>query len=123
MSKFYECEEPLEMTRKEFERINKFFKVDFDDESPEMETLINELDARPNANPVTFGWKFEDGSMIVIDINSSEHGYYDEVFIVDKNDGNDYLLESYSGSIDEIMMFFDGENNYICTIKIIEEDK
>lgn len=123
MAKIYECKEPIELTLKDFEKINKLFKIDFDKESPEMEALINELDARPNTNPATFWWKFEDGSIIVMDINSSEHGYYDEVFIVDKNDGNDYLLESCSGSIGETMIFFDGENNYICKIKIIKEDK
>lgn len=119
--KTYICKLPVELSRKDFDRINKLFKVDFDDESPEMEAFINELDARPNTNPCTFWWGFEDGSMVVMDINSSEHGYYDEVFIVDKNDGNDYLLESCSGSIDETMIFFDGENNYICKIKILED--
>ena len=40
--KTYICKQPVELSRKDFNKINKLFKVDFDDESPEMEALIND---------------------------------------------------------------------------------
>lgn len=122
MSKVYECKEPVELTRKDFERINKFFKVDFDDESPEMEALINELDARPNTNPFTFWWNFENGAVIQIDIESTDSCYIDSAFIIDPIDNNDYWIDGRSYSLDETMVFFDGEDNYICRIKIVDKN-
>ena len=60
--KTYICKQPVELSRKDFDRINDLFKVNFNDESPKMEALIDKLDARPDTNLCTFWWDFEDGS-------------------------------------------------------------
>ena len=77
--KTYICKQPVELSRKDFDKINKLFKVNFDDESPEMEALVDELDARRNTNPCTFWWNFEDGSFIVWDLYVGDENAYDDV--------------------------------------------
>lgn len=120
--KTFTCKQPVELDRKTFEKINKLFKVDFNDESPEMETLIDELDARPDTSYATFWWDFENGAVIQIDIESTDSCYIDSAVIIDPIDNNDYWIDGRSYSLDETMVFFDGEDNYICRIKIIDKN-
>ena len=66
------CKEPVEITRKEFDKINELMKVDFNDaDTPWMERLINTLDARPETIFASFEWEFEDGNRIIMDIESN----------------------------------------------------
>ena len=121
--KTYICKQPVELSRKDFDKINKLFKVDFDDESPEMEALINELDARPNTIYCTFWWEFENGNTIQMDIESDDVCYMDNAAIIDnKTDEDEWMERAFR--IDEEMVFpsFGGERTYICKIKI-KEDK
>lgn len=119
--KTYICKQPVELSRKDFDRIAKLFKVDFDDESPEMEALINGLDARPNTNPATFWWEFEDGSTIQLDIESDDMCYMDNAVLSSETNEfeDDYFFER-DYSFAEEMKYCDGENEYICKIKIID---
>lgn len=119
--KTYICKQPVELSRKDFDKINKLFKVDFDDESPEMEALINELDARPNTIYCSFWWEFEDGNTIRMDIESDDVCYIDNTDLF--NDDDSERLES-AFSIEEEMKFpsFDGDRLYICKIQIKEND-
>ena len=118
--KTYICKLPVELSRKDFDKINRLFKVDFDDESPEMEALINELDARPNILYATFWWEFEDGSTVQLDIESDDVCYMDYMGIIqdDKSDWMDWMFR-----IEEEMTAIssDGEREYICKIKILED--
>ena len=119
--KTYICKQPVELSRKDFNRINDLFKVNFNDESPEMEALINELDARPDTDYCTFWWDFEDGSVIQMDIISNENCYWDDTGIIGDEE-DEWFKPGYQ--IKEEMTFesFDGEREYICKIKI-KEDK
>lgn len=118
--KTYICKQPVELSRKDFDKINKLFEVNFNDESPEMEALINELDARPDTTYCTFWWKFEDGSVVQMDIISNENCYWDDVGVIKDREEEcfspGYLLE-------EEMTFesFDCGCKYVCKIKILED--
>ena len=119
--KTYICKQPVELSRKDFDKINKLFKVDFDDGSPEMEALINELDARPNTMYCSFWWEFEDGNVIQMDIESDDVCYMDNAELF--NDDYDKWFER-TFSIEEEMEFspFEGDCLYICKIKIKEDN-
>lgn len=119
MSKIYECKQPVELSKKDFERINKLFKVDFEEETPEMEALINEIDARPDTNPATFWWEFEDGATIAIDIQSNKSCYTD--IVIYSSNTEEYMLESDYQICEVMDMEINKELHYICRIKIIEE--
>lgn len=118
----------MEISRKDFERINRLMQVDFDDIdengdfTQEMEKLINELDARQDTMPYGFYFEFEDGSKIYIDICSGGHNYYDNCQWISSDCKSDYLFDC-SYSIEEEMEFYPAGNNniYICKF-IIKED-
>ena len=120
--KTYICKQPVELSRKDFDKINKLFKVDFDDESPEMEALINELDARPNTIYRTFWWEFEDGNTVRMDIESDDICYMDNIMLITEDDDDEMFERAFH--IDEEMELatWDGNRYYICKIKI-KEDK
>lgn len=117
MDKIYECKQPVELSQKDFERINKLFTINFDEESPEMGTLIDELDARPNTNPATFWWEFEDGSTIAMDIQSNKSFYIDNVIFSSKTE--ECILESDFQICEVMDMEVNKGCHYICRIKII----
>lgn len=118
--KTYICKLPVELSRKDFDRINKLFKVDFDDESPEMEALINELDARPNILYATFWWEFEDGSTVQLDIESDDVCYMDNMSII-QDDEDDWMERMFRIEEEMTAISFDKEREYICKIKILED--
>lgn len=123
MAKIYECKQPIELSRKDFERLNKIFEVNFDDETPEMESLINELDARRNTNPCTLWWQFEDGSYIIWDLYIGDENAYDDVRWYE-NEKSKYPItfDCGFGLWEEIKFDNVGknQNTYVCKIKIIE---
>ena len=119
--KTYICKEPVKMTREEFDRINGLFSINFEDSSPEMEALINKLDARPDTNYCTLWWDFEDGSTVQMDILSNENCYWDDTGIIGDEE-DDWVEPGYSIEEEMIIPSFDGEREYICKIKI-KEDK
>lgn len=124
--KTYICKQPVELSRKDFDKINKLFKVNFDDESPEMEALIDELDARPDTNPCTFWWNFEDGSFIVWDLYVGDENAYDDVRWYKNNKAHYPITFDCGFCLQEETIFEkvgDAQNTYICRIKIIEEDE
>lgn len=118
--KTYICKQAIELSRKDFDKINNLFRVNFNDESSKMKTLINKLDARPDTIYCTFWWDFEDGSVVRMDVLSNENCYWDEVGILQDGKGS-WLSPSYS--IEEEMTFrsFDEEREYVCKIKILED--
>lgn len=118
--KTYICKLAVELSRKDFDKINKLFKVDFDDESPEMEALINELNARPNTMYCTFWWDFEDGSVVQMDILSNEKRYLDDMGIL-RDDQDNWLSPCYSIEEEMTCLSFDEEREYVCKIKILED--
>lgn len=118
--KTYICKLPVELSRKDFDRINDLFRVDFNDESPEMEALIDKLDARPDTKPCTFWWDFEDGSTVRMDILSNENCYWVDTGIIgDEDDG--WVEPCYSIEEKTTIPSSDGESEYICKIKILED--
>ena len=113
----------MEISRKDFERINRLLgEVDFDDDNDEMQDIIDELDARRDTMPYGFCFEFEDESKIYIDICSGSHNYYDNCQWVSADCKRDYLFDC-SYSIDEEMEFYptDKGNVYLCKF-IIKED-
>ena len=118
--KTYICKQLVELSRKDFDKINKLFKINFNDESPEMEALIDELDARPDTNLCTFWWDFEDGSTIQMDILSNENCYWDDVGVI-KDREEECFSPGYLLKEEMTFESYDGEREYICKIKILED--
>ena len=118
--KTYICQQPVELSRKDFDRINDLFKVNFNDESPKMEALIDKLDARPDTNLCTFWWDFEDGSTIQMDILSNENCYWADPGII-RDEEDDWVEPCYSIKEEMTIPSSDGESEYICKIKILED--
>lgn len=116
------CKEPIEITRKEFDKINELMKVDFNDaDMPYMERLINTLDARPETVYASFGWEFKDGTKIIMDIESNYCDYM--VRTVWENsicDKNGYFETEYQ--VYPVMGFEIEGNTYICQFKIKDEE-
>lgn len=117
------CKEPVEITRKEFDKINELMKVDFNDsDMPQMESLINALDARPETVYASFMWEFEDNTKIILDIESSYYaymvscGWYNAV-----NDTSGCFETEYQ--IYRFMGFDIGDTTYVCQFEIKDEDK
>lgn len=123
--KTYICKEPVRMTRKEFDNLNKLFDVNFEDDSPEMEALINEIDARPDTNPATLAWDFDDGSFIITDIYVGEYSAYDDVrWYKNKTAYPETFGCGYR--LDKEMTYDyvgDEKNTYVCLIEITDEDE
>ena len=117
----YICE--IDITRKDFNRINKLLnEVDFNyEDEAEMKDIIDELDARKDTMPYSFCFEFVDGSKIYIDICSGSSNYYDNCQWVSANDKLDYLFDC-SYSIDEEMEFYptNSDDIYICKFIITE---
>lgn len=116
------CKEPIEITRKEFDKINELMKVDFNDsDMPHMEQLINTLDARPETVYASFGWEFKDGTKIIMDIESSYYaymvssGWYNRIY--DKSGCFETEYQVYPS-----MGFEIEDSTYICQFKIKDEE-
>lgn len=116
------CKEPIEITRKEFDKINELMKVDFNDsDMPQMENLINALDARPETVYASFMWEFEDNTKIIMDIESSYYaymvsgGWYNAV-----NDTSGCFEAEYQ--IYRFMGFDIGDTTYVCQFEIKDEE-
>lgn len=122
MKNVFFCKEPIEITRKTFDKINELMKVDFNDaDMPWMERLINTLDARPETIFASFAWEFEDGTRIVMDIESNYCDYM--VRSVWENsicDKNGYFETEYQ--VYPVMGFEIEGNTYICQFEIIDEE-
>lgn len=116
----------MEISRKDFDRINKLMQVDFDDidESgdltQEMQNLIDELDARPDTMPYGFWFGFEDGTHITIDICAGSHNYYDDIVWTSKDGARDCVFDC-GFALDEEEEFEIDDDVYICKF-IIKED-
>lgn len=136
----YTCKEPIKLSRSEFERYRKLFKVDLNqiddngDLLPEMEQLADEADYREDTEVCEFWWFFEDGSAISWKIICGDCNAYDDAIWWNRaelitNNGEeivkigdeaaDYEMEP-GFSIDETMEFCVNGNSYICQIEIKE---
>lgn len=113
----YECE--VKISKAKFDRINQLLaEIDFDDDSEEMEELIDELGATEDVWECGWEFKFEDGAKIFIDIRSGSSNYYDDM--VWQKDDDEQLLDCNYELNEEIEFEID-DNTYICKF-IIEED-
>ena len=121
--KTYVCKEPIELTRKDFNRINDLLCVALDSEEYPMQRWIDELDARRNTMPYTFWWNFEDGSTIRMDIESNDSCYSAFIYRfkdISEDEEYDPQWEIYK----EMTFYNEGDDCcYVCKIKIMEEDK
>ncbi len=109
----------MEISRKEFERINRLLaEIDFDDDSNEMTELMRELNATEDSWCDGFYFEFENGSTILIDIRSGSHNYYDDVIW---RQGNEDILFDCSYVLDEENEYCIDDDVYICKF-IIKED-
>ena len=122
MKKTIFCKEPIEITRKKFDKINELMKVDFNDaDMPQMERLIYMLDARPITIYASFAWEFEDGTRIIMDVESNYYEYM--VRSVWENsifDKSGYFETEYQ--VYPCMGFEIEGNTYICQFEIIDEE-
>lgn len=110
----------VDITKYDFYRINQLFDVEFDDESEEMQELINEVDARKNTIPYTFTWKFEDGTYISMDVYATDLSIYS---IWSRSTENRKELLCFDFTLDEEIVFTDvgdDKNTYICRFNIGE---
>ena len=109
----------VKISKAKFDRINRLLdEIDFDDDSEEMEELIDELGATEDAWECGWEFKFEDGAKIFIDIRSGNHNYYDDIMW--QKDGDESLIDC-NYQLDEEMEIEIDDNTYICKF-IIEEE-
>ena len=122
MKKIIFCKEPVEITRKVFDKINKLMKVDFDDaDTPYMKQLINTLDARPETIYASFAWEFKDGTRIIMDIESNYYAYMVRtVWYNSLNNKSGYFETEYQ--VYRVVWFDIGDNMYVCQFKIKDEE-
>ena len=116
----YVCE--AEISRYDFNRINKLMEVMFEDyeTNPEMQKLIDELDARPDTMPYGFYFDFDDGSKIYIDIHSGTSNYYDDCYWVSADNTEEEVFDC-AYEIAEENEFVHSDTIYVCKF-IIKED-
>lgn len=119
----YTC--AIHIDRKDFDRINRLLtEIDFNyEDEEEMQSIIDELDARKDTMPYGFCFEFEDESKIYIDICSGSSNYYDNCQWVSGDCKSDYLFDC-DYSIDEEMEFHptNNDNVYICKFILEEEE-
>lgn len=122
MKNVFFCKEPIEITRKVFDKINELMKVDFNDaDMPWMERLINTLDARPETIFASFAWEFEDGTRIIMDIESNYCDYVVRtVWENSIHDKNGYFETEYQ--VYPVMGFEIEDNTYICQFEIKDKE-
>lgn len=110
----------VKMTRKEFDRVQDFLKVDFDDESEEMQKFIDNIGAITDDYIPLFTFKFKNGDRITINLNSGNSNYYDSSYLWNKDDDEIEWEFDCGFGIDEEMKFDTEEDTYICKIDIID---
>lgn len=112
----------IKISRYNFDRINGLMDVRFEEyeSNPEMQKLIDELDARPDTMPYGFYFEFDDGSKIYIDICSGSSNYYDNCVWVSGDCKKDYVFDC-AYEISEENEFIHNNISYICKF-IIKED-
>lgn len=114
----------VEITREEFNNLQRFFDIDFWDYNYEkdeytQQELIDELGARCDDTYPLFTFKFENGDKITYDLCSGGANYYDNVCL-EYNNGEDELWFDCDYSLEETMEYTYGENTYICKLTIKE---
>lgn len=108
-------ESVIKITKEQFDCIDRVLtEVDFDDDSEEMEELIDELGAAVDDEYAGFTFNFEDGKVITINICSGSSNYY-----VYAEEDCEYELDC-EGFAKEIEFEID-DNTYICKFIIMEE--
>ena len=119
----YVCE--ISIKQKDFVRINRLLnEVDFNYENEEeMQTIIDELDARKDIMQYGFCFEFDNNSKIYIDICSGNSNYYDNCWWVSGDCESEYLFDC-GYAIEEEMEFHPTDNDdvYICKFIIKEEE-
>ena len=116
----YVCE--VEISRHDFDRINKLMEVMFEDyeTNSEMQKLIDELDARPDTMPYSFYFDFDDGSKIYSNICSGTSNYYDNCYWVSADNTEEEVFDCAYEIVEE-NEFVHGNTIYVCKF-IIKED-
>ena len=111
-----------EISRYDFDRINRLMDVRFEDceINPEMQKLIDELDARQDTMPYSFIFDFDDGSKIYIDICSGGSNYYDNCRWVSADNTEEEVFDC-GYIIEEENEFVHGDTTYVCKFIIKEE--
>lgn len=110
----------VDISKMDFDRINQLYDIDFDDESEEMQELIDKLDARKNTIPYTFMWNFEDGTSISMDVYATDLSIYS---IWSRSTETRKELLCFDFKLDEEIVFTDigdDKNTYICRFNIGE---
>lgn len=120
--KTYICKEPVVMSRERFDYLNKVLLVNFDDTDLTMQELIKELGVEPNSSSIeTLYWEFENGSFIYEDIYIGDENAYDDVrWYANAQDYPETFDCRYE--IAETMKFYVDDVEYICKIKIKEDN-
>ena len=111
----------IEISKGDFERINRLMMVDFGDyASDSMKELIDELDARPDTVPYSFCFEFEDGSAIQLGICSDSLTYFDSWMWISANKEASYEFDCFFEIQQENVFAYDGKT-YVCKFVIKEE--
>lgn len=111
----------IEITRRDFDRINRLMDVRFEEceTDPEMQKLTEELDAKPDDMAYGFGFSFDDGSKILIDIRSGGSNYFDDCRWVSADDKFDDVFDCWY-KLKEENQFVHNDIVYVCKFNIVE---
>lgn len=122
----YKCLEKIEITKEQFDNLQKLFDIDFEDIDENgdyvQQDLIDELGAYRDDTYCSFQWEFEDGKSITYEICSGNSNYYDNAVLWKKDKENGcYYQEDYFDcdySIAKTMEFEYNDDTYICEFEI-----
>lgn len=110
----------VELSKTEFNRLRDFLKVDFENDSEEMQNLIDRIDAFKDDYIPVCVFAFENGDRISVRLCSGSSNYYDDCELWNKDDDRRDWTFDCGYEIDEDMQFeYDG-NLYNCHITITD---
>lgn len=128
------CDEPIFISRSEFERYRRLFKVDFDDQDqPMMAALIKATGYVPDRTLVAFTWLFLDNkTAITLDIRCGQSNAYDDTILYTGVEFIDESIQLWEGQeeyvfdcdydLSETIEFVYNNEKYICKFQIYEDD-
>lgn len=116
------CISPIEISIRDFDKIRLLLQVDFNDKSKLMTERIRMLGNRPSDLIYVFNWRFENDSLISLEIGSVNNNYQCNAVLKDLISKKEKHRFEPRFNIQKEMTFFDGEDEYVCLLKIVHND-
>lgn len=116
------CIEPIEVSIRDFDKIRLLLQVDFNDKSKLMTDRIKTLQIRQSNLSYVFIWKFDNNCLISLEIEPVDNNYQCNAVLKDLTNKKEAYRFEPRFNFQKEMTFFDGENEYVCLLKIVHND-